>query len=269
MIQELFDLHGKTALVSGGSRGIGRPISIGLAEAGADVAVIYRSRKEEADSLCEHISSLGRRAQAFQQDIGNVDEVADTAHRIIDQMGAVDIVVNNAALADLQPFTKITPDSFDRLMRVNVTGPFFMTQQFAQHMIDRGKGGRIINTTSTNGFVAEALLCDYNATKGALEMITRSMAIELGRHNITVNSIAPGLIDTEISLGFDLEPAFWDYARQHCPLGRLGQAEDCAGAVMLLASEAGRYITGQHIIIDGGLLCEQFPRMQFYKKDLA
>ncbi len=144
-------------------------------------------------------------------------------------------------------------------------GPFFLSQIVSKRMIERGKGGGIINITSTNGFVGEALLSTYNASKGAMEMLTKSFAIELGPHDITVNSVAPGLIETEIGLDFPLKPEFWDYAKEHIPLqNKLGAPKDIAGTVVFLASEASAYISGQHIIVDGGLLCEQFPRTQFY-----
>jgi len=174
------------------------------------------------------------------------------------------VLVNNAGIADLVPFSRVDQETMERTLRVNVMGPFFLSQAAARHMMARGQGGRIINVTSTNGFVAEALLSPYNASKGAMEMVTKSLALELGPHGITVNSVAPGLIETEIGMDFPLKPQFWDYAKEHIPLGRLGKARDVGTAVVFLASDAGAYITGQHIIVDGGLLAEQFPRMQFY-----
>jgi len=260
-----FSLDGKVALVSGGSRGIGADIALGLAEAGADVAVLFRSRRDEADRTCEAIRRFGRRACALQQDVADVDTLPSVAERVAQELGAIDILVNNAGIADLVPFLQVDRETLERTLRVNVTGPFFLSQAVARGMIARGKGGRIINITSTNGFVAEALLSPYNASKGAMELFTKSLAIELGPHAITVNSVAPGLIETEIAMDFPLDAKFWDYAREHIPLGKLGKARDVAGAVVFLAGEAGAYITGTHIIVDGGLLSDQFPRTQFYR----
>ena len=259
-----FSLDNKTALVSGGSRGIGADIALALADAGADVAVLYRTRKDEADKTVESIRRLGRRACAFPQDLCDIDTLAETVRKVLDELGTLDILVNNAGIADLVPFHLVDRELMERTLRVNVTGPFFLSQAAAKHMVERGKGGRIINVTSTNGFVGEALLAPYNASKGAMEMLTKSLGIELGPHGITVNSVAPGLIETEIGMDFPLKPEFWDYAKEHIPLGKFGQPKDVAGAVVFLAGEAGAYITGQHIILDGGLISDQFPRMQFY-----
>ncbi len=273
-----FSLDGKTALVTGGSRGIGAEISLSLAQAGADVAVLYRARQDEAQEVLARIRRLGRRVclvpgsrQSVRRvpgtswpDIGDLDALPDAVARVVGELGRLDILVNNAGIADLAPFQRVTREMMEKTLRVNVSGPFFLTQAAARHMLSGGRGGRIINITSTNGFVAEALLSPYNASKGAMELLTRSLAIELGPHGITVNSVAPGLIATEIGEDFPLKPAFWDYAKEHIPLGALGRPADVAGAVVFLASEAGRYITGQHIIVDGGLLADQFPRMQFY-----
>ncbi len=260
----IFSLEDKTALVSGGSRGIGADIALLLADAGADVVVLYRSRQDEADKTVARLREMGRNACAFRQDLGDLDTLDATFAAAVEALGKLDILVNNAGIADLATFTRVDREMFERTMRVNVEGPFFLSQLAARHMIDRGKGGRIINITSTNGFVGEALLSPYNASKGAMEMLTKSLAIELGPHRITVNSVAPGLIGTEIGMGFPLKPEFWTYAKEHIPLGCLGEPKDVAGAAVFLASEAGRYITGQHIIVDGGLIADQFPRMQFY-----
>ncbi len=259
-----FWLHGKVALVTGGSRGIGADIADALAAAGADVAILYRQRAVEADRAAARIRRHGRRALTVQQDIGQIDALAQAIERVIADLGRLDILVNNAGIADLVPFHKVDSAMMERTLRINVMAPFFLAQAAACHMIERKQGGRIINITSTNGLVAEALLSPYNASKAALEMLTKSLAIELGPHGITVNSVAPGLIATEIGLNFPLKPQFWEYAREHIPLGKLGEPKDVAGAVVFLASQAGGYITGQHIVVDGGLLAEQFPRSQFY-----
>lgn len=260
-----FDLAGRTALVTGGGRGIGRDITLALARAGADVAIFYRSREQEAEQTAQAAREMGRQACVVQQDMGVLDGLPAAFARVVDGLGKVHVLVNNAGIADLVPFDQVDEALMERTLRVNVMGPFFLAQAAARHMIEAGHGGRIINITSTNGFMAEALLAPYNASKGAMELLTRSLAIELGPHGITVNSVAPGLVETEIGEDFPLKDGFWEYATEHIPLGRLGQPSHVAGAVVYLASDAASYITGQRIVIDGGLTCDQFPRLQFYE----
>ncbi len=259
-----FDLTGKAALVTGGGRGIGRDISLALARAGADVAIFYRSRASDAESAAVEVRGMGRRAAVVQQDVGDLDTVAYGFDKAAAELGKIDILVNNAGVADLVPFDEVDAAMLERTLRINVMGPFLLSQAAAKHMISRGAGGRIINISSTNAFVGEALLAPYNASKGAVQMLTQSLAIELGPHSITVNCVAPGLIETEIADDFPLKDGFWEYAVEHIPLGKLGKPSHVCGAVVYLASESASYITGQHIIIDGGLISDQFPRMQFY-----
>ncbi len=262
--QARFDLTGRVALVTGGSRGIGRGIAIGFAEHGADVAVVYRSAEREAGEVVAAIRALGRRAWAYQQDLAALDELPALAERVWRECGRIEILVNNAGMAYLESFNAITPEHWRRVMAVNLDAVFLLTQQIAGRMIAAGVKGRIINLSSKNGFVAEAGLAHYNASKGAIELLTQSLAIELGAHGITVNTIAPGIIETEIAGEFHLPTAFFEYYKEHIPLEhRFGQVEDCVGAAVFLASRASGYMTGQHLIIDGGVLCEQVPRMQF------
>ena len=256
-------LSGRKAVVTGGSRGIGRGLALGLAAAGADVAIIYRSAGQAAEEVLGEIRSLGRQAEAFQYDLSQPRGLDDLVATVWQQFGEIDILVNNAGVASLEPFDQVSLESWEFTFAVNVTAPFFLAQQMAVRMIARGAGGRIINISSTNGYQAEAHLAPYNASKGALEMLTRSLAVELAPHAITVNSVAPGLIETEIGDDFELAEGFWEYMLEHIPLGRLGKPADCAGAVVLLASDAGAYITGQCITVDGGILCQQIPRLKF------
>ncbi len=262
-----FDLTGKVALVTGGSRGIGAGISVALAEAGADLAILFRSRRGEAESLAAKVREMGRRCELLQYDLSDLDGLGGVVTEVVGKLGRLDILINNAGIAHLLRFDKVDRDVMDLTFRVNTFAPFFLAQQAARHMIERGEGGRIINIGSTNGIVAEALLAPYNASKGALELITRSLAVELAPHKITVNNVNPGLIETEIGEDFDLDPEFERYATEHIPLGRWGTPDEIAGAVVFLASEAGRYTTGQSIVIDGGLTSDQFPRLQFFQDE--
>ena len=262
---ERFDLTGKTALVTGGSRGIGRGIAVALAEHGADVAIVYRSAEDAAEGVAAEIRKLDRKAWVYRQDLSETEQLHALADRVWQNTGGIDILVNNAGVAYLERFNEITVERWHQIMAVNVAAMFFLTQRVAEQMIAAGVQGRVINLSSKNGFVAEAGVAHYNASKGAVELLTQSLAIELGEHGITVNAICPGIIETEIAEEFDLEwQDFWDYYREHIPLqGRLGNVEDCVGLAVFLASRAGAYVTGQHVINDGGVLCQQLPRMQF------
>lgn len=269
---DLFDLTGKVALVTGGSRGIGRGIALGLAEHGADVAIVYRQAKQRAEEAAEAITALGRKAWMFQQELAQTEQLATLAENAWKTTGKIDILVNNAGTAYLESFNQISLEHWRRVLAVNLDAVFFLSQRIAEHMIHSRVKGRIINVSSVNGFMAEAGLAHYNASKGGLELLTQSLAIELGQHGITANSICPGVIDTEIDEAFELAPGFFEYFKRHIPLEhRFGKVEDCVGAAVFLASRAGAYMTGQHLILDGGILCEQVPRMQFmppYKSSL-
>ncbi len=268
MSTKRFDLSGKTALVTGGSRGIGRGIALGLAEHGADVAIVYHSAQTQAEEIAAQIRQLGRKAWIFQQDLGKIDELHALADRVWKACGKIDILVNNAGMAYLERVNEISIEHFRRVMSVNLEAPFFLTQRISEQMIAAGIKGRVINVSSKNGLVAEAGLSHYNASKGALELLTQSLAIELGEHGITVNTIAPGIIETEIGGDFEIDvQSFVKYYYEHIPLERrFGKVEECVGAVVYLASGAGSYTTGQHIVMDGGVLAEQVPRMQFMKR---
>jgi len=260
-----FDLTGKTALVTGGSRGIGRGIAIALAQHGADVIIVYHSATAAAEKIAGEIRSLGRKAWIIQQDLAETNQLHALADKAWAAAGKIDVLVNNAGMAYLERFNEITPEHWRRVMAVNLDAVFFLTQRVAERMIAAKIKGRIINLSSKNGLVAEAGLAHYNATKGALELLTQSLAIELGEHGITVNTIAPGIIETEIGGEFEIDfEKFIPYYKEHIPLDhRFGNIEECAGAAVYFASSAGSYMTGQHMVIDGGVLAEQVPRMQF------
>ena len=191
--KERFDLTGRIALITGGSRGIGRGIAIGMAEHGADVAIVYRSAEAEAASAAEAIRKLGRRAWTYQQDLAETDKLATLAERVWKDCGRIDILVNNAGMAYLERFEDISLEHWRRVLAINLDAVFVLSQSIARRMVEAEIKGRIINLSSKNGFVAEAGLAHYNASKGGIELLTQSLAIELGAYGITVNTIAPGI----------------------------------------------------------------------------
>ena len=259
-----FSLSQRVALVTGGARGIGQGIAVAMAEHGADVAVVDIASPEQAQMTLDRIRAHGRQTWFFQHDLSQTDELPELARRVWHETGHVDILVNNAGIGYLEHFNEITISRWRQVMAVNADAVFFLSQQIAEQMIQHTIEGSIINTSSVNGLVAEAGLVHYNASKAAVELITKSLAIELGCHGINVNSICPGMIDTEIDDEFPLASGFSEYFNGHIPLGnRVGTVEECVGAVIFFASPAGRYVTGQHLVIDGGLLCEQAPRLNF------
>jgi len=259
-----FNLEGRTALVTGAARGIGAGVALALSQHGADIILLDRVEEDAAKSSIAAVRKSGRQAWYVQQDLADLEALSAVVDQLWKMTGRIDILVNNAGAVYLEHFDQITLDHWRHVLTVNADATFFLAQHVAVRMIEASVRGRIINTSSVNGLVAEAGLAHYNASKGALEMITQSLAIELGPHGITANSVCPGVIETEIADDFAMDEAFESHVCDHIPLEhRLGKVDDCTGAYVFLASEAGRYVTGQHIVVDGGILCEQMPRMAF------
>jgi 3-oxoacyl-[acyl-carrier protein] reductase len=241
-------LAGRTALVTGASRGIGRAIALGLASQGADVAVNYRTGRREAEAVVSTARAAGREARAFGADVADLGELRDLFDRVISAFGRLDILVNNAGIAVYGPVADYTEADFDRLFAVNVKGTFFACREAANRMAD---GGRIVNLGSTVTRVMLPSYAAYAASKGAVEQITRVLAKELGHRGITVNAVCPGPVDTELFReGKSAEQI--ERLAGMAALGRIGQAGDVAGLVVALAGEAGRWVSGQCIYANGG-----------------
>ncbi len=254
-------LRGKKALVTGSSRGIGKGIALGLAEQGCDLVINYVHNQEAAENVAAMIGKIGRESHVLNADISNMQDVERLILESERLLGRIDILVNNAAITLFEPWSVITEEHWDTVLNTNLKGSFFCAQIAARGMIDRNISGSIINISSTNGSVAEADVLTYNVSKGGVEMLTKSLAVELAPHNIRVNSIAPGIIKTDTGDIFFADPAFREHYRKHIPLGRFGSVCDCAGAVIFLASDESQYITGASIVIDGGLLSDQCPKL--------
>lgn len=257
-----FRLDGQWAVVTGAARGIGAAIAVGIAGAGAGVVLIDRPGAPGLAQVAKAVRLRGVDVRVVEFDLSRTNDLADLADDIWRLTGGVHVLVNNAGVAALEHFNEITPQSWHRIMAVNVDAVFFLSQRFAEHMIDAGVHGRVICVSSKNGMVAESGLAHYNASKGAVELIARSLASELGPHHITVNTIAPGMIDTGIAEDFALDGGFVPAWNARIPLGRYGLPVECVGAVLLLASPAGSYISGATIVVDGGVLADQMPRLR-------
>ncbi len=252
-VQELLSLKGKTALITGGSRGLGLQMAEALGEMGAKVAITAR-KKDELDEAVSHLSSLGISARAYVCDIGKREQIAPLADAVLKDLGKVDILVNNAGATWGAPAEDHPIEAWDKLVNVNLTGAFLLSQQIAKRSMIPNKWGRIINTASVAGITASdprvVRTVAYNATKHGLVGLTRQLAAEWGAHGITVNAICPGFFPskmTKATLGKDLQLIL-----DTTPTGRVGNDEDLKGLVVLLASEASRHITGQAIAVDGG-----------------
>jgi NAD(P)-dependent dehydrogenase (short-subunit alcohol dehydrogenase family) len=250
-VPSTFDLTGRTALVTGAARGLGRAISLALADAGADVALGLRSR-DSAPDLVEQIESMGRRAFAIQFDVSDMHQIEDGITQAASALGRLDILVNNAGIAPTNPAEHVTEADFDATLAVNLKGTFFASQRAGRLMREQGFG-RIINVSSQAGLVALPGESVYCMTKAALIHLTKCLAVEWGERGVNVNAIAPTFIETPGTDKALSDPAFRaDVEDRIAALHRIGQPRDVVGAVVFLASPAASLITGHTIVIDGG-----------------
>lgn len=247
-------LANKTALVTGSSQGIGRAIAVRLAAEGADIVVTGPALDDQARQTAEQVRVLGRRVCLIAADLGRLDDCRRLVRESIEQMGHLDILVNNAGMEIRAPFLEVREEDYDRVMQVNLRGAFFVTQAFVRHLADGRRGGRIINTSSVHEELAFPNFTSYCMSKGGLRMMTRSLAVELAPLGITINNIAPGAIETPMNSALLHQPDKLAELLGKIPLGRLGQPQDIAGVAAFLASSDADYITGETLVVDGGLL---------------
>jgi NAD(P)-dependent dehydrogenase (short-subunit alcohol dehydrogenase family) len=262
-----FRLEGKVALVTGASRGLGRAMALGLAGAGADVALvgrdgatlgpvareIERNRPEGAGH--ERVQRAGA-ALTVPLDVSDLDASPAAVEAVLSRFGRIDILVNNAGTNIRNATLDYAPEEWDAVLNTNLKGPFFLTQQVARSMIRTG-GGKILNISSMTAFLGVATVPAYTASKAALQQLTRLLAVEWAEHNIQVNAIAPGWISTDLTAPLkqqpELEPRYrWVLSRT--PAGRFGEPEELVGAAVFLCSPAADFITGQVLAVDGGIL---------------
>lgn len=247
----LFNLAGRTALVTGSSRGLGLGMAVGLAEAGAKVLL----NATDAASLEEPVATLraaGHTADAVAFDVTDVPAMEAAIRAADEAHGGIDIMIANAGTHGAAPLGSWTEADWDRVMDINLKGAFFAAQTAAMLMVPR-KRGRIILTGSMTGTRGRPTIHGYAASKGAVGAIARTMASELGPHGITVNALAPGYFETELTTILRRDTAFVERMSNRIPLRRWGQPDDLAGIAVFLASEAGAYVTGQELYVDGGL----------------
>ena len=246
-------LAGKRALVTGGSRSIGRGIALGLAREGADVAVGYRKSPEAAEGAVREIEALGRRACAVQ---GSTDSLADVERFVAEAhetLGGLDILVNNAGVLKRTPLLEIREEEWDDILNVNLKGYFLVGQAVARRMVESGTPGAIVNVSSAGQAVAAPNLTHYCVSKAGVEMLTKQMALELAPHKIRVNAIAPGLIETDMNRADIARDDFKKRRLARIPLGEIGEPDDLVGSVVYLASnDEARLVTGATLFIDAG-----------------
>lgn len=246
-----FDLAGKIALVTGAARGLGRAISLALANAGADVALGFRDA-QHTGGLPKEIEAMGRRTLALQMDTAKLDQVQRAIEGVVEQFGRIDLLVNNAGIAPGNLAENVTEEDFDRTLAVNLKGTFFASQYAARHMI-RQKSGNIVNMGSQAGFAALPSESVYCMTKAGIAHLTKCLAVEWGTHGIRVNAVAPTFIHTPGTEEALADPQFEaDVIERIAALHRIGEPMEVAGAVVFLASDAASLITGHTMLIDGG-----------------
>jgi NAD(P)-dependent dehydrogenase (short-subunit alcohol dehydrogenase family) len=252
MASSLFDLTGKSAVVVGGTSGIGLAMAIGLAEAGADVAASSR-RQEQVDAAAAAIEAKGRKALRLTSDVGDRGSLEALLAGAVESFGKVDILVNCAGKIKRAPTVDFPEEAWDDIMDTNVTGTLRTCQIFGKHMLDRGYG-RIINIASLNTFVSLKEVTAYAASKAAVGALTKSLAVEWSAQGVNVNAIAPGVFRTALNAELLDKSERGKELRLRTPMGRFGKTEELVGAAIFLASEAASFVTGEILVVDGGFL---------------
>jgi NAD(P)-dependent dehydrogenase (short-subunit alcohol dehydrogenase family) len=252
-ILDKFDLNGKNVLATGGGRGLGKAMASALAEAGANIAIIDVDR-ENAEQSADEITEIGVETTAVEADVTDEAEMEATVETVIDRLGSIDVLLNNAGVTSNAPAAEMSVEDWQRTIDVNLTGVFLCAKHVGRHMIEQ-ESGSIINISSMSGFVANypQPQIGYNASKAGVIMVTRSLASEWAEHGIRVNSIAPGYMRTDlVDEVLEEDPEMEEIWLEYTPMGRLGQPEELGGIVVFLASEASSYMTGEVVAYDGG-----------------
>jgi len=249
-MSDLFDMTGSRALVTGASRGLGRHFAATLAKAGADVAITARKLEALAGTAAE-VEALGRRAFAVAMEVTDAASVANAVEATEAALGPLDVLVNNAGMAITKPALETTPNEWQQVVDTNLSGAFLVAREVAMRMAGRD-GGRIVNIASIGGMIALGRVASYCASKAGLIHLTHALARELARHDVRVNAIAPGYVETNLNRDFFASETGKAVIKDAIPQRRLGQPEELDGALLLLASNASPFMTGSVVVIDGG-----------------
>jgi NAD(P)-dependent dehydrogenase (short-subunit alcohol dehydrogenase family) len=248
----VFDLTGKVAIVTGGGGGLGRPLAVGLAKAGADVVVTSRD-VSHLEPVVKDIEALGGKALAISADVTSADSMQAMVDQVMEKFGKIDILVNVAGTNARFSAEEMAPEEFERVIRYNILGTFLACQAVGKVMIEQ-KRGKIVNMSSVRGRVAPSIGgTAYSSSKGGVDALTRTLAAEWAKHNIHVNALAPALVMTDMTRDFLSKPEIYSRMTAEIPLSRLGVPEDIIGPTLLLASDESDFMTGQILYIDGGL----------------
>ena len=239
------------AIVTASDSGIGKATAVRLARDGFDVGVTWHSDREGAEDTARQVQELGRRAVVTRLDVTDFEEAGEIVEALAEELGGLDVFVNNAGGGESHPFLEFPLDAWQKVLDLNLTGAFVCAQRAAQLMMDARAGGRIVNVTSVHEHIPLPRAAAYCAAKGGLGLLTKVMALELGEHGIRVNSVAPGEIATPMTGADDEDPS--EHARPALPAGRPGHADEIAAAIAFLASPDARYANGASFVIDGGL----------------
>ena len=244
------ELKGKTALVTGAAKGIGKAAALRLAEKGANIAVNYNSSQKEADDTANHLKDFGVESMSYQADVGNLDQVTKMVEDITDQLGQIDILVNNAGIIDDGLLLRMSDEAWSRVINTNLNGTFYCSRAVLRTMV-RSRWGRIINIGSVVGLRGNIGQTNYTASKAAINGFTFALAKEVATRNITVNTVTPGYIHTDtVAVLSDKQK---DTIMTWIPMAHFGEVDDIAHMIAYLASEKAKYITGQIISVDGGM----------------
>ena len=245
-------LEGKVVLVTGGGTGIGRAICLAAAREGADVAIGYNASAARARALMKQIRALGRRAEVLKADLSSAREARKLVRRALTAMGAIHVLVNNAAVVRRAPFLEFREKDWEETIAVNLRAAFVCAQEAARAMVEQRIRGRIVNISSIGGMHSHSNLCAYDASKAGMDMLTRSAAVELAPRGITVNSVSPGAIKVERNKDEFAGASAVRRWKSVIPLAHWGRPEDIANAVIYLASDEAGFITGHTLVVDGG-----------------